>query len=297
VPPLGPGLWPAATEDERRLHEEIAGQVVGLFDHGLADVNAARAAFGLPPLDHVIDQTRAAEALLLGTSAAFDFAPETLPAHVRYVGPQLDAPAWAEPLPPALEELTAAGGPPLVVCAFSTTFQNHAPLLQNVLDAAGELPVRTVATLGDALHRSEISAPANAVVLDSAPHDPLMARARLVVTHGGHGSVTRALLHGKPLLVLPCGRDQADNAARVAARGAGLVLAPDAAPAEIAAALRRLLTEPAFAAAARELGARMRADSDEMIVVETLETIAGAPRADDALRTARPAAAERMLQP
>jgi UDP:flavonoid glycosyltransferase YjiC (YdhE family) len=114
-----------------------------------------------------------------------------------------------------------------------------------------------------------------------------MAGAALVVTHGGHGSVTRALLHGKPMLVLPCGRDQADNAARVAARGAGLVLPPDAAPAEISDALRRLLAEPAFAEAARALGGRMRADSDELAVVEALEAIAAGPRAE---RAARPPA-------
>jgi MGT family glycosyltransferase len=284
VPPLGPGLWPAATEEERRLHAEIGAQVVGLFDHGLADLNAARAALGLPALAHVMDQVGSAEALLLGTSAAFDFAPQPLPARVRYVGPQLDEPAWAEPLPPALAE---PGDAPLVVCAFSTTFQNHAALLQTVLDALGEMPVRAIATLGGALDRSEVAAPANATVLDSAPHNPLMAGAALVVTHGGHGSVTRALLHGKPMLVLPCGRDQADNAARVAARGAGLVLPPDAAPAEISDALRRLLAEPAFAEAARALGGRMRADSDELAVVEALEAIAAGPRAE---RAARPPA-------
>jgi UDP:flavonoid glycosyltransferase YjiC (YdhE family) len=285
TPPLGPGFWPAANEEERRLHAEISAQVVAMFDHGLADVNAARAAFGLPPLAHLVDQTRAAEAVLLGTSAAFDFAPPELPPKVRYVGPQLDEPAWAEPLPAGLAE---PGASPLVVCAFSTTFQDHAPLLQKVLDALADAPVRAVATLGGALDASEIDPPANATILASAPHNPLMAAAAVVVTHGGHGSVCRALLHGKPMLVAPCGRDQNDNAARVAARGAGLVLPPDAPVGEIAAALRRLLEEPAFAAAASALGERMRAEGDEWAVVEAVEEIArrpreGGARADDAL--------------
>ena len=63
-----------------------------------------------------------------------------------------------------------------------------------------------------------------------------MARAALVVTHCGHGTVMRALSHGRPMLCLPMGRDQNDNAARVVARGAGLRLGADAAPPAIRSA-------------------------------------------------------------
>ena len=42
--------------------------------------------------------------------------------------------------------------------------------------------------------------------------------AAAVVTHAGHGTIMRALAHGIPLLCLPMGRDQDDNAARVFAQ-------------------------------------------------------------------------------
>jgi UDP:flavonoid glycosyltransferase YjiC (YdhE family) len=91
--------------------------------------------------------------------------------------------------------------------------------------------------------------------------------------------VSRALLNGLPLLVLPNGRDQADNAARVAAKGAGLRLPATASEAEIAAAVTRLIKEPHFQAAARRLGAAMKAENASSLVQE-MESIVDARRVD-----------------
>jgi UDP:flavonoid glycosyltransferase YjiC (YdhE family) len=95
----------------------------------------------------------------------------------------------------------------------------------------------------------------------------------LFITHAGHGSVLRPLMADVPLLCLPMGRDQNDNAARVAHRGAGLTLPADARPETIAAAVRRLLDEPAFKSAAQALGSAIRADEaarDAAVVLEAL---------------------------
>jgi UDP:flavonoid glycosyltransferase YjiC (YdhE family) len=79
---------------------------------------------------------------------------------------------------------------------------------------------------------------------------------------------------GVPLLCLPMGRDQHDNAARVSHRGAGLTLPADASPDAIAAAARRLLDEPAFRAAAEGLGAAIRADEAARDAAAALEALA-----------------------
>jgi UDP:flavonoid glycosyltransferase YjiC (YdhE family) len=272
VPPLGPGLAPATTEAERAQHAEIAGQVIGLLDHGLPALNAARTALGLRPLEHLVDQPRSARAALLCTSPAFDFAPDVLPPGVRYVGPQLGEPGWAAPLP--IDLATAAAGRPVVVVGFSTTFQDHAGALEQVVQALSALPVFGVVTLGDGLRPGEVAPAANVQVVQGASHDALMRQAALVVTHGGHGTVCRALAHRRPLLLLPHGRDQADNAVRVTARGAGLSLPPTAPAEAIRAALGRLLDEPAFAAAAARLGAAVAEDAARSPVVEALEELA-----------------------
>ena len=76
-----------------------------------------------------------------------------------------------------------------------------------------------------------------------------------------------------PLLVVPMGRDQLDNATRVTERGAGLQLGQDAEPEAIAEAVRRLLDEPAFAEHAAQLGARIREDAAGDAAVAELEAL------------------------
>jgi MGT family glycosyltransferase len=278
VPPVGPVLPPARTPAEQAQYAEIAEQVVGLFDVGLPAVNAARAHFGLAPLDHLVDQSHAALATLLGTARAFDFAPDVLPPKLRYVGPQLDNPHWAAPW---VSPFDANDTRPLVLVGFSTTFQNHTAVLQRVMDAAAELPVRLLVTLGGSVAAEALAPPANARLVDSAPHDEVMAQATLVVTHGGHGTVTRTLSHRRPMLVIPHGRDQNDNAVRVTERGAGLALPPSAGVAEIRAALARLLSEPAFRQAATTLGDAVAHEAETSPVAEVLEGLAGLSAATD----------------
>ncbi len=195
VPPLGPGLAPARTAAERAMHREITKAVEGMFDSGLPALNAARTALGLPPLAHLLDPLDAAKVELLATSRAFDFPSDALPDKVRYVGPQIDDPhwahAWTSPWP-------ASDARPLVTVGFSTTFQNHAGVLQKVIDALAPLPARVLVTLGGSIQVSELRASENSVVVESAPHATVMREAALVVTHGGHGTVIRALANRVP---------------------------------------------------------------------------------------------------
>jgi MGT family glycosyltransferase len=274
VPPLGPGLPPAGTDQERALHAAMTADTLALLDRALPTLNAARSDLGLPPLAHLVDQHDSAEALLLATSRAFDFAPDILPHRVRYVGPQLGEPAWAAPW---VSPFAPDDRRPLVLVSFSTTFQNHAGVVQRVVDALADLPVKAVVTLGGSLRRDEVRPSGNVVAVESAPHHEVMREAALVITHGGHGTVMKALSHHRPLLIIPHGRDQNDNAVRVTERGAGLALPRDADVATLRTAIRRLLAEPAFAAAARALGTGVAREATESPVIEVLERLAARP--------------------
>ena len=97
-----------------------------------------------------------------------------------------------------------------------------------------------------------------------------------MVTHGGHGTVMRALVNGVPMLVIPHGRDQNDNAVRVTERGAGLRLTAGASVEEIRGACERLLGEAAFLEGAKRLGETVAAEAAGCSVVKELVGAAGA---------------------
>jgi len=63
--------------------------------------------------------------------------------------------------------------------------------------------VRVLATTNG--HRPErpIEVPANAELVDWVLYSQAMPAADVVICHGGHGTVARALAAGKPLLVCP----------------------------------------------------------------------------------------------
>jgi MGT family glycosyltransferase len=268
LPPFGTGLGPARTFIGRWRDRALNLLVERLWNKGVTDLNALRSEYGLPPVVCLLDQLRRARCQLVLTSAAFDF-PGTLPPNARYVGPILDDPVWAEHVswtPPP-------GGDPLVLVAMSSTYQDQLASLQRVIHGLGRLPVRAVVTTGPALDAAALEPAANVTVVPSAPHRQVLQHAALVVTHGGHGTAIKALAAGVPMIVLPHGRDQADIAARVSSRGAGLVLKRGAGPAVIAGAVTRILRDDSYRAAARRLGEAVCRDTRSDALIRELEQI------------------------
>ena len=266
LPPFGPGFAPARNDEERTMHAAIGQEVGALWGAHLEPLNAARAEFGLPPLSGVWEQLDRADRVLVLSSSEFDF-PAQLPDNVRYVGPRLDDPAWAT------DWTAPAGDEPLVLASLSTFNQDQADVLRRIVDALGALPVRGVVTTGHAVDPADLPSPANVQVVHAAPHNAILPHAAAVITHGGHGTLIKALAADVPVLVLPMGRDQLDNAARVSERGVGLRLEPDATSEEIAAAVRALLDEPEFRQATSRLGARLREEVEQDGAVAELEAL------------------------
>jgi UDP-glucoronosyl and UDP-glucosyl transferase len=130
-------------------------------------------------------------------------------------------------------------------------------LIQRVCDAIADAGLDATLTLGPAADGARLRTPETLDVVTWGDHDALLPRCAAVITHGGLGTTLRALAHGVPLLVLPLGRDQAFNAARVAELGAGLRLDAGADAGAIRHALGRLLEEPGFANVAAGTAARI----------------------------------------
>jgi MGT family glycosyltransferase len=237
-----------------------------LYQSGLPALNTARAEVGLAPLLDLFGQLDAAGRVLIATSRAFDFEP-CLPRSFRYVGPYLADPTWTEDWTPPWGKHPDR---PIVLVSFSTMYQGQERALASVIAALGELDVLGLVTLGPTLKTADFPAPANVTVTQSAPHSRILPLASAVVTHAGHASTLRPLMAGAPLVMLPIGRDQPDNAVRVAMRGAGLRIGPDSPPAEISAAIQRVLADPSFRTSARSLGAKIAADAQERSAEDVL---------------------------
>lgn len=254
APPYGLGLQPTRRALGRAAHALLGRISVAWFDHlGLQRINALRRERGLTPLKHVVSQAQRAQRVLVMTAPGFDFAARaSLPHNVRYVGPGLDDPAWA-----AHASVPGDVEPPDVVVGLGSTFQDQQALTQRVIDALAALPVRALVTLGEVFEPHAFTAAANVQVVRAAPHQQLFPRAKLVVAHGGHGTVMKALAAGVPVLCIPLGRDQADNAARVAHAGAGLRVSRSASTAHIRDALRRLLDDASYRRAAARLASEI----------------------------------------
>lgn len=182
------------------------------------------------------------------------------------VRPASGAPAPGEELPVALSAaLSNLPHRRTVHLTLGTVFHRRNPgVLERAVGAVSGLPVNLVVTVGSGVDPTSFgTTPAHVLIERYVPHATLLPRCDVVVSQGGAGVLFGALAHGLPQLVLPQGADQFDNAEAAVASGAALSLdGVSATAAEIAAAVDRLLQDPAFrdaAAAVREEIAAMPA--------------------------------------
>jgi len=91
------------------------------------------------------------------------------------------------------------------------------------------------------------------------------------VTHGGHGTVMKALAAGVPLVVMHHGRDQADNAARVTTRGAGVAISRKASSRQISRAIAEVLANDDARRAAAEFGRVIVRHAASTALIDELE--------------------------
>jgi len=141
-----------------------------------------------------------------------------------------------------------------VLVAPSTAHDSENQLVRAALAALAEEPVRVVATTNRVRPQVPIEVPANAVLVDWLSYSQLMPIAALVISHGGHGTVTRALGAGTPVLIAPITGDMGETAIRVSWAGVGRSLPWRLCrPGPLRWAARRVLADSSFAARARQI--------------------------------------------
>jgi UDP:flavonoid glycosyltransferase YjiC (YdhE family) len=269
APMIGTGFLPPRGPLGRLRDRTAASLAMGVFRTGLPVLNQARAELGLGPLGDLDDLVASASRVLVCTSPSYDFAPDRVPGNVRYVGPQLDdidGGSWDQPW-------AGADQRPLILVSLSSTVMSQEGLLRRAADALGQLPVHALVTTGPAVDPAVIRAPQNVSVRRWARHADVLPYCSAVVTHGGHGTVVKALAAGVPLVIAPLGRDQPDNAARVIHAGAGLRVRRTADVATLRRAISRILDDHRYQDAARHVAETLAAERDDELVIDELERV------------------------
>jgi UDP:flavonoid glycosyltransferase YjiC (YdhE family) len=241
--------------------------VGGGWTTDLGTLARTRASLGLRRLEDGVAAWEAADLVLVTAPGWLDLEAGA-PGHVVHAGP-LGVDVRRHRTPRGEE------GRPRLLLSFSTTVMaGQAALIERLCVAVAGLGLRPTLTLGPAVEHEAIAVPEEVEVLPVADHDRLMPGCSIVICHGGLGTVLRALAHGIPLLMAPLGRDQDFNARRVEDLGAGIRLPVDAPAEGIRAAVRRLLSEPSFRAAATAAASRIAGDQPDRKAAGVLERAA-----------------------
>jgi UDP:flavonoid glycosyltransferase YjiC (YdhE family) len=253
---LGRAIWRAGHDRALRI---------GL-EQGRRDLNIQRSRLGLPPIDRFHGGI-SPDLALVATYPQLEY-PRRWPPGVEITGPMtFEMPHPSIELPP--------GDDKLVLVAPSTAHDSGNHLVRTALAALADEPVRVVATTNRVAPQRPIEVPGNATLVEWLSYSQLMPAASLVISHGGHGTVARALGAGTPVLVCPIIGDMSETAMRVAWAGAGLSLPWRLCRAmPLRWAVRRLLREPSFTAKAQEIAAWGRTNDGAARGAQLVEELA-----------------------
>lgn len=158
-----------------------------------------------------------------------------------------------------LDEFLSAGTPPLVFTQGSTAVHNPGDFYDISARAAKRLGVRAL-LIGTSATSEKVTN--DVLTLPYIPYSHAFPKASAIIHQGGSGTTGEALRAGRPMLVVPYGWDQPDNAYRVERLGAGLHLPRSRYTVETAtAAIRRLLDNPRFTTTSSELASHIQSEN------------------------------------
>jgi UDP:flavonoid glycosyltransferase YjiC (YdhE family) len=239
------------------------------LEQGRREYNDCRARLGLGPLPWV--HTGMSRSLtLVATLPQLEY-PRDWPSWLRVVGPLMWEPPGERVSPPA-------GSGPVVLVAPSTAQDPEHRLLRSALAGLASEPVRVIATYNGREPSPPVAVPANAVLVPWLSYSQTMPLCDLVIAHGGHGTLMRALACGCPVVLSPAGGDMAENAARVDWAGLGVRLPRRwCTPHGMRAAVRRALARPSLGVAARRAAAWIAAHPAGPRAVDEIERWATSP--------------------
>ncbi|MFZ0409573.1 MAG: nucleotide disphospho-sugar-binding domain-containing protein [Cyanobium sp.] len=271
VPPYFSG-WQPSPAPWARWRNQLGNALLDRLTASLwSDLQEQRQRWGLP-VRRRREQLHSPLLQLAQLPRAFDFARERLAPQFHYVGPLAD-PSGREPLlrdavPFPWERLD---GRPLIYASLGTLQNGRPELFAAIASACAPLEAQLVISLG----RPGAPLPAlpgEPLVVAFAPHQQLIARSALVITHAGLNTTLTALACGVPLLAIPITNEQPGIAARIAHCGAGRALPVRQLTSQrLRAMVAEMLGDDRYRQAARRLQAEIAAAGGVARAAELIE--------------------------
>lgn len=220
IPPFCFGWGPGQTRLSRlrnrlgfRLLSRIASPI-------LSAINEQRLSWGLKPLNRSTDAL-SPRAQITQLPEALEFEVADRPAILHYTGPFVDR----EQRPRIDFDWQRLDGRPLVYASLGTLQNGSEEVFRIIAAGCSGLKVQLILSLGGGLDPGRLGVlMGDPVVVGYAPQLEILNRAAAVITHAGLNTVLESLAAGVPLVCIPLGNDQPGVAARVRARGAGVVV-------------------------------------------------------------------------
>jgi len=214
LPPIGSGLAPGIGIRGKVRDAVLRAMSARSWREGLRQRAAARAEIGLSAVDP------GPRRRLIATLPALELPRPDWPSEAVIVGPLHFEPTSAELSIPA-------GSGPVVVVAPSTAKTGARGLAELALDTLtpGEVLPEGSRVVVSRLEGPDAPVPPWAVV-GLGGQDELLSNADVVICGGGHGMVSKTLLAGVPLVVVPGGGDQWELANRVVRQGSAVLVRP-----------------------------------------------------------------------
>ena len=172
-----------------------------------------------------------------------------------------------------LPESVAPDERPLIYLSLGSLGSADVELMRSLIGSLGDSAYRVIVSKGPQHDQLELAS--NMVGEEFLPQTSILPMVDLVITHGGNNTVTECLYFGKPMVLLPLFWDQYDNAQRIDETGFGARLATYGhEPAELHAAIDRLLSDPPLHDHLEAISRRLRASPGTERAADLIASVA-----------------------
>lgn len=274
VPPYSTA-WAYSTTPWTRLRNRVGNALINYLTRDLWQAMVdQRRQWNLPAYQDR-DDAYSTLAQICQLPQEFDFPRERLPAHFHYIG-RFQDPSGTEPITFnnvdfPFERLT---GKPLIYASLGTLQNQQPKIFECIAKACSPLDVQLVISLGNP-QAQPVALPGDPIVVAFAPHQKLIERSAIVVTHAGMNTVLTALGCGVPLVAIPITNEQPGIAARLARTQAGKTIQLDTLnETTLREAISDVLTESSYRQNAQRLQQAIQSSGGVKQAADIIEKVA-----------------------